>query len=328
MCTQSKNREPGRLKAYVTACVFLGPAFAGRAIASGQTADEATRAGPDSAGVSEAELDDFVEQFKHVGVGEQRSIVLYKLMSEHGRERLETLLRAAQTRRPTDGVWAVEWVMLAATDSYDGRKLTGQRREEHFRRVLAYLRESYEATQAARKDAKTEEERGKLTQFVPMVQEMLAQAALEAGDAQTAKQQAEELLKSNTDPNDRNHQIIHNCNEILGRVALRDGRIEDAKSYLLKAGSTPGSSALNFFGPSFVLARELLEKHEREVVLQYLDMVGQFWGKFGEFESNDGVARMLKEDKERKAALLEQWKDEIRAGKIPKHEIKWKLAGE
>jgi hypothetical protein len=40
---------------------------------------------------------------------------------------------------------------------------------------------------------------------------------------------------------------VHKANLALGRVALRDGDIEQAKHYLIEAGKTPGSPQLNSF---------------------------------------------------------------------------------
>ena len=71
---------------------------------------------------------------------------------------------------------------------------------------------------------------------------------IEARELDFARQQAEELLKGNADPNASNYgDIIHHCNETLGRIALREGKLEVAKAYLLKAGQTPGSPMLNIW---------------------------------------------------------------------------------
>ena len=69
---------------------------------------------------------------------------------------------------------------------------------------------------------------------------------------------------------------VHKANLSLGRLALRDGDIEQAKHYLIEAGKTPGSPQLNSFGPNMLLAKELLEKGET-AVLEYLDLCAKFW---------------------------------------------------
>lgn len=55
---------------------------------------------------------------------------------------------------------------------------------------------------------------------------------------------------------------IHDANITLGRIALRKGKIEEAKAFLLNAGRTPGSPQLSSFGPNMILAHELLEKEK------------------------------------------------------------------
>ncbi|MFC1761180.1 hypothetical protein ACFL6U_03770 [Planctomycetota bacterium] len=96
---------------------------------------------------------------------------------------------------------------------------------------------------------------------------------------------------------------IHDANIYLGLVALKESDIKLANMYLLKAGGTPGSPQLNSFGPSFVLARKLLENGEKEAVLKYLDSVEVFWANPEE---------------------LAKWKQEINEGNLPK-DYKWSL---
>jgi hypothetical protein len=48
---------------------------------------------------------------------------------------------------------------------------------------------------------------------------------------------------------------------------------------LLKAGATPGSPQLNSFGPNMALAKELLDKGEREAVLEYFTLCSKFWDR-------------------------------------------------
>ena len=38
---------------------------------------------------------------------------------------------------------------------------------------------------------------------------------------------------------------IHHSNLVIGRIALKKGKLNDAKKFLLKAGKTPGSPKLN-----------------------------------------------------------------------------------
>lgn len=128
----------------------------------------------------------------------------------------------------------------------------------------------------------------------------LAEAARRAGEDQKARNYAEELLALAVQlPQDWNYgNAIHEGNRVLGHVALRSGDIDSAKSFLLKAGDTPGSPQLNTFGPSLTLAAELLAKGERETVLQYLRSCSRFW-------------RGSKSD------ALNRWIAEIEAGATP-----------
>jgi hypothetical protein len=84
---------------------------------------------------------------------------------------------------------------------------------------------------------------------------------------------------------------------VLGRLALRSGDREQAKRHLLEAGKTTGSPTLCSFGPNMMLAKELLEHGEREAVIQYLRLCGNFW-----YTNNHQT---------------EQWIQEIEQGGVP-----------
>jgi hypothetical protein len=78
---------------------------------------------------------------------------------------------------------------------------------------------------------------------------------------------------------------------------VREGRIADAKRYLLEAGKNPGSPVLGSFGPNMSLAKDLLDKGQRDVVLEYFELCRKFW----------------KMDRGR----LDQWSQEVKDGKTP-----------
>ena len=90
---------------------------------------------------------------------------------------------------------------------------------------------------------------------------------------------------------------IHNGNIILGLVALKQDDVKSAKEYLIKAGSTPGSPQLKTFGPNMSLANELLDKGQKEIVIEYFELCKKFW------EMNDG--------------RLDSWIASIRGGGKP-----------
>jgi hypothetical protein len=130
----------------------------------------------------------------------------------------------------------------------------------------------------------------------------LAKAAFAAREFDQARNYATELLEKATSPavpeffrNDGN--AIHHANLILGRLAFREGDVERAKQYLIASGKSKGSPQLDSFGPNMSLAKELLEHGEQETVLRYFDLCRVFWNLHGD--------------------LLNQWTQEVRAGKIP-----------
>ncbi len=89
---------------------------------------------------------------------------------------------------------------------------------------------------------------------------------------------------------------IHDGHAVLGLVALREGRLPDAKEELLLATRTSGSPQLDTFGPNMMLAKELLERGEDATVLRYFEACGRFW-----------------EHPETLAA----WSADVRAGRMP-----------
>jgi TonB family protein len=105
----------------------------------------------------------------------------------------------------------------------------------------------------------------------------LAKAAVAAGALDKASLYANELLTSAHagDWNDGN--AIHDGNMVRGLVALRSGNVEQAAKDLIEAGKTTGSPQLNSFGPNMTLASELLEKGQRDAVLEYLTLCKKFW---------------------------------------------------
>jgi TonB family protein len=125
----------------------------------------------------------------------------------------------------------------------------------------------------------------------------LAKAAVAAGALDKASLYANELLSSAQagDWNDGN--AIHDGNMVRGLVALRSGNVEQAAKDLIEAGKTTGSPQLNSFGPNMTLASELLEKGQRDAVLEYLSLCKKFWSMG--------------------ASQLDAWIDAIRTGGKP-----------
>jgi hypothetical protein len=70
---------------------------------------------------------------------------------------------------------------------------------------------------------------------------------------------------------------IQDGNLVLGRIAVYEGKIAEAKIYLIEAGKSPGSPQMDTFGPNMSLAKDLLVKGEKDVVLQYFELCRKFW---------------------------------------------------
>lgn len=124
----------------------------------------------------------------------------------------------------------------------------------------------------------------------------LAKTAFAAGLVDDAKRYAKLMLDDDTAGWNHGNRI-HHGNLVLGRVALSDGNLEEAKARLLLAGKTSGSPQLSSFGPNMLLAKELLERGETSVVLEYFELCKKFWAS--------------------PRAELQLWVDEVKSNRIP-----------
>lgn len=126
-----------------------------------------------------------------------------------------------------------------------------------------------------------------------------AKESFVSGKIEDAREFAEELqaLTPQFLENWNYGNAVQDANLVLGRIAVQEGRIEDAKRHLIEAGKSPGSPQMNSFGPNMSLAKDLLEKGEREVVLEYFDLCRKFWE--------------LHRDR------LDEWSQEVKDGKVP-----------
>ena len=126
-----------------------------------------------------------------------------------------------------------------------------------------------------------------------------AKTSFDAGETKKAQSYATELLGKSSSKERRGNtgDAVHHGNLILGRLALKAGDIEKAKQHLIAAGKTPGSPPLYSFGPNMALAKDLLEKGETEIVIEYFGLCSKFW------KSRRG--------------RLEKWTKEIKNGRVP-----------
>jgi hypothetical protein len=211
------------------------------------------------------------------------------------------------TRRPQQAEFVGALTMFSAQNQFAARGLDPGKRIEYYRYAFICLQEALAIIQTTPKPDQNQKNGDNLIGVRAMLQNPMALAALEIGDLSLSKEISEDRLRSNT----RNDgDVIHEANTILGRVALRQNDLELAKQYLLKSGKTPGSAVLKSFGPSFILARELLEKGQKDVVLDYLNLVAGFWGNKEEMPQ---LNKMLAEEI---ARLRSKWIQESKRAKF------------
>lgn len=274
---------------------LIGAMFCGLAgLSSAEDADAPSQTFPD------AELDALEEKLK------TDPQYMWELTA-NWKEMLPVVL-AAVKRSPETSACIPVIGMFFASDQFDARELPPEQRRARYKEALGYLNQCAEAIEAASPDAN------------PFMKER-AFASLEAGKLTAAKDLAEEALKNDTNTSSWDYgNVIHWANTVLGRAALREDDLDGAKKYLLESGETPGSPQLNSFGPSFVLARELLEKSETSTVLEYMDLVAEFWASPAKAKPSNPLAVRNAQDHARK---LEAWKREIEEGKVPQ-DRKWR----
>ena len=104
----------------------------------------------------------------------------------------------------------------------------------------------------------------------------LAIAAFRSERYDDARAHATSVLQSETGPFSKESET-HTANIILGRLALVEDDVALAGYHLLEAGKVEGSAPLGSFGPNMSLAAELLERGEKEVVLEYFELCSKFW---------------------------------------------------
>ena len=126
-----------------------------------------------------------------------------------------------------------------------------------------------------------------------------AKESFVAGKIEDARKYANELLTllPKFQGNWNYGNAVQDANLVLGRIAATEGRFDDAQRYLMAAGKSPGSPQMDSFGPNMSLAKDLLEKGERDTVLEYFQLCRKFW------------------DMDR--GRLDQWSQEVKSGKIP-----------
>ncbi|MDE0106363.1 MAG: hypothetical protein OXN96_01045 [Bryobacterales bacterium] len=196
----------------------------------------------------------------------------------HDRQLAIQILNHAQSLDQEEPEWARQ---LGHLHQLDIRLLDGTRDPAAAKRALAQFERAYELSDELGREA---------------MLRYLGTSAFQSGNFEKATAYAGKMLEENVQ--DWNYgNRIHYGNLILGRIALLEGNIEEAKARLVAAGETPGSPQLNSFGPDMTLARELLAHGDADVVLEYLSLCSEFW----ELDRGD----------------LERWIVQVRAGETP-----------
>ena len=123
----------------------------------------------------------------------------------------------------------------------------------------------------------------------------IAKIAFKLGQMDKAQTFADRLMKEHGG----DQEAVHYGNTFLGLLAIEAGEIEAANSYLIESGKTKGSPSLRTSGPSMSLANALLEKGQKDAVLEYFELCEKFW------KYPPGMKK------------LEQWKAAVEAGITP-----------
>jgi thiol-disulfide isomerase/thioredoxin len=99
---------------------------------------------------------------------------------------------------------------------------------------------------------------------------------LEAGDGERARREAEEMLRKAPDMYAESSRTYatHIAHTVLGRIALQQGRLAEAREQLMAAGKVASADGIRWS-----LASDLLARGERDTVLEYISMVRPIWKK-------------------------------------------------
>jgi tetratricopeptide (TPR) repeat protein len=120
------------------------------------------------------------------------------------------------------------------------------------------------------------------------------------GNFEDARSYARQLLaldESFKSEPSRDGQAVYDGNLVLGRLAVQEDRLDEAKQYSSESGTSTGSAVLGTFGPNMSLARDLLESGERDAVLEFFEQCRKFWTSGNQ--------------------KLTLWSEDVKAGRMP-----------
>jgi hypothetical protein len=164
----------------------------------------------------------------------------------------DELIHQISAREPDNRQWPTELAQLYRMFGIPGEHIDdpAERAVESYKRVLE-LTKSAPARESLAGD--------------------MAQDAFKVGDSPAAAALSKIYLQG------QDRAATQRANTILGRIALRDGDIAAAKQYLLDSAGPAAAKDISVSGPTLILAKELLDHGEREVVLEYLTRCVSLW---------------------------------------------------
>ncbi len=239
--------------------------------------------------------------------GDEQITALWKELIDSDSDNVEILENAAEYFKNKD---------LKLCESLYQKALNLEPKNPHwaeslwiFHRNHGEHRKAYEYIKLALKNTRFDFNRWYLSCY-------FCETAFEAGEIDEARNAAITVLEqSKIFSHHWNYgNAIHIANNILGRVALKDGSTENAIEFLLKAGKSPGSPQLSTSGPNFELAQELLDLGETDVVLKYLKDCKKLW----QSEGNDLWKKIEKIRNGEKVTLIPPPDDDTKPKKRPR----------
>lgn len=111
----------------------------------------------------------------------------------------------------------------------------------------------------------------------------LPEVALIAGETAKARAYALGLLRlgwhsiANASQGSRSGECIHRGNIVLGKIAFAANDLQQAKAHLIEAAKAPWVISKENKQPDITLAALLLERGERDVVIEYLKLCQLIW---------------------------------------------------
>ncbi len=196
------------------------------------------------------------------------------------RTRAEDILRHAETVEPGNGDWPrrlAQVYLLGTCTTEAGVKYTAGAN-------------ALKALMRARRLAPTEDHK-------LMLLDDLARAAYFSKHYYKTKTYVRELIENVVNRDWEQGSVMNLGHTLLGLIAIELGDVKEARTHLLDSGNVRGTPHLSVVGPNMALAHALLEKQERDIVLEYFSRCAIFWTLGG--------------------TRLKAWRAAVEAGRMP-----------